>query len=60
MAQVIKVHPANPQQRAIVTAADILRAGGGVAYPAGSSYAFGCLGGGSAALGGVRGGRRPG
>ncbi len=58
MAQVIKVHPANPQQRAITTAADILRAGGVMAYPTDSSYALGCLAGDTAAMERIRAVRR--
>jgi tRNA threonylcarbamoyl adenosine modification protein (Sua5/YciO/YrdC/YwlC family) len=36
------IHPANPQRRAIVQVADIVRAGGVIAYPTDSCYALGC------------------
>lgn len=42
MAQFFSIHPANPQQRLIRHSADIVRAGGVIAYPTDSSYAFGC------------------
>jgi tRNA threonylcarbamoyl adenosine modification protein (Sua5/YciO/YrdC/YwlC family) len=42
MAQYFVVHPSNPQSRLIRQAADILRAGGVIAYPTDSSYALGC------------------
>jgi tRNA threonylcarbamoyl adenosine modification protein (Sua5/YciO/YrdC/YwlC family) len=42
MARYFDVHPANPQQRAIVQIADIVRAGGVIAYPTDSCYALGC------------------
>ena len=42
MARYFDIHPANPQQRAIVQVADIVRAGGVIAYPTDSCYAFGC------------------
>ncbi len=37
-----EVHPASPQRRAITQVADIVRAGGVVAYPTDSCYALGC------------------
>ena len=43
MAKYISVHPDNPQHRAIVQVADIVRAGGVIAYPTDSCYALGCL-----------------
>jgi len=42
MARYFDIHPANPQQRAIVQAADIVRDGGVIAYPTDSCYALGC------------------
>jgi tRNA threonylcarbamoyl adenosine modification protein (Sua5/YciO/YrdC/YwlC family) len=42
MARYFDIHPASPQQRMIVQAADIVRAGGVIAYPTDSCYALGC------------------
>ena len=42
MAQILAVHPTNPQPRLIRRAADLIRAGGLIAYPTDSSYALGC------------------
>jgi tRNA threonylcarbamoyl adenosine modification protein (Sua5/YciO/YrdC/YwlC family) len=42
MARYFEVHPASPQHRAIVQIADIVRAGGVIAYPTDSCYALGC------------------
>jgi tRNA threonylcarbamoyl adenosine modification protein (Sua5/YciO/YrdC/YwlC family) len=42
MARLFDIHPANPQRRAIVQVAGILRAGGVIAYPTDSCYALGC------------------
>ncbi len=42
MASYFDIHPANPQRRAIVQIADIVRAGGVIAYPTDSCYALGC------------------
>ena len=42
MAQYFSVHTQNPQHRLIQQAAEIVRAGGLVAYPTDSSYALGC------------------
>jgi tRNA threonylcarbamoyl adenosine modification protein (Sua5/YciO/YrdC/YwlC family) len=42
MARCFDIHPANPQQRAIVQVADIVREGGVIAYPTDSCYALGC------------------
>jgi tRNA threonylcarbamoyl adenosine modification protein (Sua5/YciO/YrdC/YwlC family) len=42
MARYFDIHPANPQQRAITAIADIVRAGGVIAYPTDSCYALGC------------------
>ena len=36
------LHPENPQRRLIKQAADLLRAGGVIAYPTDSCYALGC------------------
>ena len=42
MSQFYQIHPDNPQARLIRSAADIIRAGGVVAYPTDSAYALGC------------------
>ena len=42
MAQLLTVHPANPQPRLVRRAAQTLRDGGVIAYPTDSSYAMGC------------------
>src|ERR1700693_4596298 len=42
MAQYFYIHPGNPQARLVRHAAEIVRAGGVIAYPTDSSYAFGC------------------
>jgi tRNA threonylcarbamoyl adenosine modification protein (Sua5/YciO/YrdC/YwlC family) len=42
MARYFDVHPANPQHRSIVQAAEIVRDGGVIAYPTDSCYALGC------------------
>jgi tRNA threonylcarbamoyl adenosine modification protein (Sua5/YciO/YrdC/YwlC family) len=42
MARYFDIHPANPQRRAITGVADIVRAGGVIAYPTDSCYALGC------------------
>ena len=42
MARYFDVHPDNPQRRAIAQIADIVRAGGVIAYPTDSCYALGC------------------
>ena len=42
MAQFFVVHPTHPQARLVRRAADIVRAGGLVAYPTDSCYALGC------------------
>jgi len=42
MARYFDIHPADPQQRAIAQIADIVRAGGVIAYPTDSCYALGC------------------
>ena len=42
MSQFFTVHPQNPQPRLIAQAAEIIRAGGVIAYPTDSCYAFGC------------------
>jgi tRNA threonylcarbamoyl adenosine modification protein (Sua5/YciO/YrdC/YwlC family) len=48
------VHPDNPQPRAIVQIAEVLRADGVIAYPTDSGYALGCLAGRSAELERIR------
>ena len=42
MADILTIHPENPQQRLITRAAETLRSGGLVAYPTDSCYALGC------------------
>ena len=42
MAQYFAIHPANPQQRLVHRAAEIVRRGGLIAYPTDSCYALGC------------------
>jgi tRNA threonylcarbamoyl adenosine modification protein (Sua5/YciO/YrdC/YwlC family) len=42
MARYFDIHPASPQPRLIAQIADILRAGGVIAYPTDSCYALGC------------------
>jgi tRNA threonylcarbamoyl adenosine modification protein (Sua5/YciO/YrdC/YwlC family) len=42
MARYFDIHPASPQHRAIGQIADIVRAGGVIAYPTDSCYALGC------------------
>jgi len=50
MAQFFELHHQNPQLRLIRRAADIVRAGGLIAYPTDSCYALGCHIGDAAAL----------
>lgn len=42
MAQFFSIHPIDPQRRLIARAAEIVRAGGLIAYPTDSCYALGC------------------
>lgn len=42
MAQLLQIHPENPQARLISDAVEIIRRGGLVIYPTDSSYAIGC------------------
>ena len=42
MARYFDIHSANPQRRAIIQIADIVRSGGVIAYPTDSCYALGC------------------
>ena len=42
MARYFDIHPANPQQHAIIQGAEIVREGGVIAYPTDSCYALGC------------------
>lgn len=42
MARLIEIHPTNPQPRRIASIVQTIHAGGLVAYPTDSSYAFGC------------------
>jgi len=41
MAEFLELHPVNPQRRLIRRAAEVVRAGGLIAYPTDSCYAFG-------------------
>lgn len=50
MSQYFEIHPRNPQLRLIRRAAEIVRAGGLIAYPTDSCYALGCHIGDKAAL----------
>jgi tRNA threonylcarbamoyl adenosine modification protein (Sua5/YciO/YrdC/YwlC family) len=54
MARYFEIHPVNPQRRAIVGVADIVREGGVIAYPTDSCYALGCQFGSTAGLGRIR------
>jgi tRNA threonylcarbamoyl adenosine modification protein (Sua5/YciO/YrdC/YwlC family) len=54
VAQYFRVHPINPQPRLIRQAAQLLRAGGVIAYPTDSSYALGCQLGNAAAVKRIR------
>jgi tRNA threonylcarbamoyl adenosine modification protein (Sua5/YciO/YrdC/YwlC family) len=42
VARYFDIHPVSPQRRAITQVADIVRAGGVIAYPTDSCYALGC------------------
>src|ERR1700749_5106713 len=42
MARDFDIHPAHPQRRSLTQVADIVRAGGVIAYPTDSCYALGC------------------
>ena len=42
MANIIEVHPDNPQPRRVAEIVQTIRDGGLIAYPTDSSYAFGC------------------
>lgn len=42
MAQLLEIHPGNPQLRLVRRAAEIMRGGGIVVYPTDSCYALGC------------------
>jgi tRNA threonylcarbamoyl adenosine modification protein (Sua5/YciO/YrdC/YwlC family) len=42
MARYFDIHPDNPQPRSIAAIADVVRAGGVIAYPTDSCYALGC------------------
>jgi tRNA threonylcarbamoyl adenosine modification protein (Sua5/YciO/YrdC/YwlC family) len=42
MARIVEIHPKNPQSRLIAEVVAVIRAGGLIAYPTDSSYAFGC------------------
>jgi tRNA threonylcarbamoyl adenosine modification protein (Sua5/YciO/YrdC/YwlC family) len=42
VAKIIEIHPVDPQPRRVAKIVETIRAGGLVAYPTDSSYAFGC------------------
>lgn len=50
MAQLLAIHPLNPQPRLLAQAIEVLRAGGVIVYPTDSCYALGCHLGDKAAL----------
>ena len=54
MAEYLELHPKDPQPRLIRKAAEIVRAGGVIAYPTDSCYALGCHIGDKAALERIR------
>lgn len=54
MHQFFTIHPDNPQPRLLRQAADIVRAGGCIAYPTDSGYALGCHIGDKAAMERIR------
>lgn len=54
MSQIFRVHPVTPQQRLLIQAAEMIRAGQVIAYPTDSSYALGCHLGDKAALERIR------
>jgi len=54
MARYFDVHPDNPQPRSIRQVVDIVRAGGLIAYPTDSCFAFGCQLGNRAGLDRIR------
>jgi tRNA threonylcarbamoyl adenosine modification protein (Sua5/YciO/YrdC/YwlC family) len=58
MARYFDIHPASPQRRAIAQIADIVRAGGVIAYPTDSCYALGCQLGNSGGIARIRSIRR--
>ena len=58
MSQFFSVHPTHPQQRLLARAAEIVRAGGIIAYPTDSTYALGCNIGDKTALARIRSIRR--
>ncbi len=54
MAQVLNIHPQNPQLRLLRLAVDALRQGGVIVYPTDSAYALGCQMGDKSALDRIR------
>lgn len=54
MAEILKVHPVNPQPRLLKRAAEALRNGALIVYPTDSSYALGCHMGDKSALDRIR------
>lgn len=54
MAQLLTIHPENPQARLIAQAVEVLTSGGIIVYPTDSSYALGCMMGNKAGLERIR------
>lgn len=54
MAEILKIHPVDPQPRLLKRAAEALRSGALIVYPTDSSYALGCHIGDKAALDRIR------
>jgi tRNA threonylcarbamoyl adenosine modification protein (Sua5/YciO/YrdC/YwlC family) len=54
VAELLKIHPVNPQERLLTRVADTIRQGGVIAYPTDSCYALGSLLGNKAALERIR------
>jgi tRNA threonylcarbamoyl adenosine modification protein (Sua5/YciO/YrdC/YwlC family) len=58
MSQYFEIHPDTPQPRLIRRAVEILRSGGVIVYPSGTTYALGCAMGEKAAIDRIRALRR--
>jgi tRNA threonylcarbamoyl adenosine modification protein (Sua5/YciO/YrdC/YwlC family) len=54
MAQILRIHPVDPQPRLIARAVAVIRSGGIVVYPTDSCYALGCQIGHGAAMSKIR------
>ena len=54
MANIISIHPENPQKRMILQVVEVLEAGGIIAYPTDSGYALGCMMGNKKAMDRIR------